>query len=418
MVEKRKTSLIAVAGWILLAFQIVFFLFMLHTNGGNIINYFWHDSKDTAMDFFHSIEYVKTKRPYEQFGVVYPPLANLFFYAIYAVVAGGYPQETAQSFYESICIRGTEADLRLYQAPLLVFLMFLIACVSVMIFLLLERIKDGDYFAASLFSWGLVFSYGILQCVERGNVLLLAFVFLLCFLLHYDSPNPIVREIATICLSLSFGLKLYPALFGLLLLRDKRYGQAVRAGVYGIGTMVFPLFFFEEGLGGIKLWINTMVSFNGNNDLPEAGTGMKAILYSLQKWMQNSFGFYISDRYFFLVSIIVFFALVVSALVVKKKWSAILAISLAIILVQSMGEYIYCLLVLPLYFLSVEEKCLSKHNWAPFVCLLLLNCHLPIIYSYKVSYPRATVAHLLMIILTIYTINTAIKEGQHEKLEK
>ena len=56
------------------------FLCVFITHGSILSDLLFYDTRDTGMDFFHSIEYVRGRTPYKQFNTLYPPLANLFFY--------------------------------------------------------------------------------------------------------------------------------------------------------------------------------------------------------------------------------------------------------------------------------------------------------------------------------------------------
>lgn len=61
----------------------------LFSHGELIEHYFFYDTRDTGMDFFHSLEYVRGMAPYALFNTLYPPLANLLFYVLYMVIPGG-----------------------------------------------------------------------------------------------------------------------------------------------------------------------------------------------------------------------------------------------------------------------------------------------------------------------------------------
>ena len=57
-------------------------LAVLISNGHLFQVFFFTDPDDTGMDFFNSIVTASSRRPYEQYGVIYPPLANFFFYIL------------------------------------------------------------------------------------------------------------------------------------------------------------------------------------------------------------------------------------------------------------------------------------------------------------------------------------------------
>ena len=59
---------------------------IVDSHGAVIEKFFFHDVRDTGMDFLHSIEYVRGRHPYEQFQTLYPPLANFMFMCLFRMV--------------------------------------------------------------------------------------------------------------------------------------------------------------------------------------------------------------------------------------------------------------------------------------------------------------------------------------------
>lgn len=71
--ENQMAFVFCIANAVTLACLTVF-LFASH--GELIERFFFYDTIDTGMDFFHSIEYVNGLQPYERFYTLYPPLVN------------------------------------------------------------------------------------------------------------------------------------------------------------------------------------------------------------------------------------------------------------------------------------------------------------------------------------------------------
>lgn len=89
----------------------------LYVTHGDFLSYFlYHDTLDAGMDFFHSIEYVRGRQPYAVFDTLYPPLANLFFYALFLLVPASVSDNWTYDFEASVAMRGTETDLRTTQS--------------------------------------------------------------------------------------------------------------------------------------------------------------------------------------------------------------------------------------------------------------------------------------------------------------
>jgi len=87
-----------------------------------------------------------------------------------------------------------------------------------------------------------------------GNSAMLVLAMLLFFLALKDSDSKVQREIALILLAACAGFKIYPAVFGLLYLKEKRFKEAIRLTLYGIILFCVPFVFFG-GLDGVKLWL-------------------------------------------------------------------------------------------------------------------------------------------------------------------
>ena len=99
----------------------------LYVTHGDFLSYFlYHDTLDAGMDFFHSIEYVRGRQPYAVFDTLYPPLANLFFYALFLLVPASVSDNWTYDFEASVAMRGTETDLRTTQSCFLLYVFFVV----------------------------------------------------------------------------------------------------------------------------------------------------------------------------------------------------------------------------------------------------------------------------------------------------
>ena len=311
------------------------------TRGSLIGHYFYWDQRDTGMDFFHSLEYVRGRRPYERFETVYPPLANLFFLCLYFIVPVNVSQYWSPDFYESIEFRGTHLDLRTFQAPLLLYLLVLVISAWMLATLIVAILKRYPYKQANGVALCILLSPGMMFAFERGNILF--FVVPMClFFIHYrNSESAVMRELALISLALAAGLKLYPAFFGILLLRDKKYAQAARAVIYGVLSVLLPILAFHEGLSGIPMWLTKVFNFGGAGEaMPHIGTSFANILHRIALYSKDYLGISLSTGWFSSAAKIVSVLLLLSALTFNKDWQSVLAITFAIIMFSSNGEYI------------------------------------------------------------------------------
>lgn len=95
-----------------------------------------------------------------------------------------------------------------------------------------------------LFQIQLILSYpfaaGIL---ERGNSSFVVLVLLAAALRFRRSKDRRKKEIALFSIAIAAGFKVYPAVFGLLYLSEKRYREAFRLTIYGVLSFSVRLFF-------------------------------------------------------------------------------------------------------------------------------------------------------------------------------
>ena len=202
---------------------------------------FFSGGSDLFMDFFNSVrDAAQFSGVYTERSVIYPPLANLLFLIFSRFLPASY---TETSFEDRHSWRVIPT------AYLLIFL-YSMALLMALYLLLRENTREHGR-RVTLFPMAAVFSLPVLYAVERGNVILLSAILTLAFAATYDSESRVLRELGLICLAAAFGLKLYPALFGWVLIADKRYREAARCVGYGLLFLLIPSFFFG---GPVCLW--------------------------------------------------------------------------------------------------------------------------------------------------------------------
>lgn len=376
----------------------------LFSRGTLMSRYFFYDIRDTGMDFFHSIEYVRGRQPYELFNTLYPPLANLLFYLLYRCIPLEIVSQWPADFSDSISMRGTELDLRTYQAPMILFLLFVIICCVFLVFLLEHALQSYPSLWAKWAAICMLLSHGMMTSIERGNILFMVAGFSFFYVLFYDSRHAFLRELALIALAIAAGLKLYPALLGVLLLAEKRYKMAFRAVIYGILSVIAPCILFHGGLSNLLIWKDVLFSFGSGSTTPWLGTGFSGILHRIALYADVYLGLTIPVGWFGIAAIVVTILLLLCALSLNKKWQSVLACVLAIILFHSQGEYIYCLMLIPMALFLQEEKRFFRQNIVPFLGMLFLIIPLPLFNRINVSYPRIAVLQAISLYLLVWCI--------------
>ncbi len=381
------------------------------SRGELIERYLLLDTRDTGMDFFHSLEYVRGRQPYEQFQTLYSPLANLFFLCLYYLVPVGISKNWTDSFSESIHYRGTQWDLRTYQAPMLLFVLVLVITAWMVVTLVIAMMKRCSYRQANTVAFCVLLSPGMMMAFERGNIIFLTVPLCLFFLYYRNAQSWLLRELALIALALAAGLKLYPALLGILLIKDKKYGQAIRAILYGLLSVILPCFVFKEGLAGIPMWLDVVRNFNGPGMEPYIGTSFANILHRAALYARVFLGLYIPTEGFGICAVLLSALLLVAALFMKKNWQSVLAITSAILMFSSNGQYIYSIVCVPLVLFLMEEPRFDRENMVPFVPMLLLCVHLPLFHNIRGNYPDVAVKQLLSLLIVLWCLFVGLTNG-------
>lgn len=366
---------VTIAGLILT----VIILFMTH--GEYFSELFFYSTIDTGMDFFHSIEYTRGKSPYDLFDTLYPPLANLCFYVLYCLVPMSVSEKWADTFAGGIAARGTEIDLRVQQSTMILFIMFLLItsiCLISLVRKILSEQKNGERIAVCM-----LMSYGVLWAYERGNIIIVSMICSMFFVFYKNSSNKIVSELALLALAFGSGLKLYPAIFGILLIYDKQYKKALRTVVYGIVMFVLPVFAFKEGVRGISKFMNILFIHTQGNQDNFFAKGLSAdriintIVYYVDKMIHCGVNQELLQSISVPINIITVMMLLICGIFLQKRWEKVLVCTLAMILCQNQAFYILCFMLIPLLSMIKEEKKITIDNIVPFVALVLSVIMLP-----------------------------------------
>ena len=387
--------------------------------------FFWNNKRDnaylyhdTGMDFFHSIEYLKGNNPYVQWHTIYPPLANLFFAIIINLVPGTQKEQWTDNYDDSNFMRTTPNDLRLWMPTLMVFILFIVlvtVLVCVIISKYLSDCKNGYIWACTI-----PITYGYMYALERGNIIILSLLFTLLFFIFYDSNSKTKKEIALISLAIAANLKIYPAIFGIILIFEKHYKEAIRTIIYGIIFLIAPCFFFKGGISNLGEFVKNVTEYSNMTEWSNKGTALENIVFSVYSIIKKVFHFEI-PRYWLifispLASFVIFILLMIFSFVLKQKWQKCLSITLAFVLYKNQSVYILCFFIIATVLFLKEEKVITKNNILPIIGFALVGMCCPI-YSkpesdFSLMYLRLQIG---LIILLYYLSCEAISQIKTHK---
>lgn len=222
-------------------------LYALISGKGNIWNLFIYEGgKDHFMDFFNHIQYCREpdKVYFVSMFACFPALPYVF----YSLLGRLLPVDQITNFDAS----KTEGY------AYLVYVLYTVLLVIVLCNLISVVLKDFGRKYILLFEIQVVLSYSFVSGnFERGNASFLCLNLLLAAVMLRDSDNRVKREMALILIAVAAGFKIYPAIFGLLYILEKRYRETVRLLIYGIVAFFVPFIWFG-GVAGFMQFVRNL----------------------------------------------------------------------------------------------------------------------------------------------------------------
>lgn len=199
-------------------------------------------------DYFMHISFVEHRKNvyFVSDLACFPPFAYMLYYYIMRITTNGPLPDISID------------ELRVEPYQLMVFVIFL----AIGILLLVQAINElkTTKVVKNLLMLTILFSTPVFAgALERGNITLHVAALLLLALSWKDSEVKWKKEAALFLIAISAGLKIYPAVVGLIYLREKRWKEAVRLILYGMIIFFVPFIFFG-GLSGLKQYIKLLVS--------------------------------------------------------------------------------------------------------------------------------------------------------------
>ena len=341
-------------------------LFISNPNGEQL-GLFFRNTDDFFADLFNVAKYTATKDPYCYTRVpiedadrsFYLPLANMIFYFLSRFSNYSEVEQAFEASYKTVALLTS-----------FLFIMFS----AILLFALLYGISQKrlpEHKAVSfLISFALLCSGVFLFSVERGNIIILTVALVGFFLSGYKSENKIIRELAYISLALAAGLKIYPAVFGLLLLYDKKYKESIRLMIYGALAVFLPFLFFEGGFRAIPLFVENMKIYHNIYDI--------YLFDRLNYRYYASYGSFISNTFsVFLYSFMPAFDAVIGILSIlsvpfqKEEWKKYAALVMPIMICPSNSGMYNCLYLFPVIIYFLTKKKYVKSDIVYFVLFLL-----------------------------------------------
>ncbi|MDR1941979.1 MAG: glycosyltransferase 87 family protein [Endomicrobium sp.] len=303
-----------------------------------IFNIVLKTANDSFMDFFNPVSYILSSQPYEAgLNACYSGLSFLFYLIIAKITA-------AQNMPAEMIKSSVSGQYALFFYTLITALLF---CILVFKF---EKSKN---LPRKIILTTLIFcSAPFIYQFERANIIFIANLFITAFFICFQSKNKKIFEIGLICLAAAAAIKIYPAVFILLLIKEKKLKEVLRFVLYFLLLFTVP-FFIIGSADTISCFAESLSILSGIS---------KGIISSHWVSLHNFLAVpcaYFDALYLITPMRILFTILVgVSFFMEKSLWkSAALLTALIILLPHRSAQYVVILTVAPLIlFLNDSDK--------------------------------------------------------------
>ena len=323
--------------------------------------------------------------PYLAEGASYPPIAIMVLYPFAWICRDVIHTYSATSDSIDSLTAKVVLDPSFWVAMLLFFVLCSLAIILIII--KMYRLNASTSLLAAIL---ILFSAPFVFAVMRGNTIYFALIFLLLFLLLHEHSNPVVREIAYLCLVMAGSIKIYPLFFGVFLLHKKKIFASVRVGIYFFALFLLSFFLFEAGWKDITPFLENLGGFASSNVrlLGLTNLSVTSILYKIFYLFSPA----VADSTAFNViqlSLIGILFVICTVLAIRTHsvFSRSLLAAAVVILIPSVSYfYVLSFALIPLmeFFKHYDEfsrakqlRCLVLFGFLFFTPLLLTKCYVP-----------------------------------------
>ena len=394
--EKGKPSGFLLAFFVL---NILVMCIMLYATGGRFLaDIVWAGKSPLDGDFLASINRALTRHPYavreisfeEAFAASYPPFAHFCYYIIGRMIPASIRDSAVTDWYR------LASDI----------VLCLNLCLIVLAAGKYVREKSSVWHAVFILCFVLSHPFAF-AVVRAANSTLWVLTFVCLALYLRNSPSPACRELALLFIAFAAGLKISPAVFGLLYLKEGRFREAVRLTVYGIAFSVLPLFFFG-GLSAAETYIS-ILRMIGSLTQPRPETIIGVCLEAADVLgLGSGFGLAAGKT----VSILYFAAVVALVCFTRLDWKSYTLLStLMIILMNHSYPYTLIYLLVPvLCFVKETDMHSSKIDYAYAALFVLVLAGYPFL---KIDWPGATFItnYFWLYILVFLLLGAKVREA-------
>lgn len=256
-----------------------------------------------------------------------------------------------------------------------------------------------------LFSICLFFTGPFLFAFQRLNITLMAFSFLLIYLLYYSSENKLIKELSLVSLAIAANLKLFPAIFGIILIKNKKWKDAIRTFLYGICLFIMPLIIsliLQSNSttlnNSIKSIVSSSQNFVSSDWIYKSGISIKAFTYRFFDRINIKISY---DSFIMNISLIISFLLTILCyFITNRKSIEFLLIGFLCVLIPTSSFWYSLIYLTPGLIVYLCEN--KNHSIMNCIISFLLILVFVYCYGYFINlYPHQFSWHILILWLAL-----------------
>lgn len=315
----------------------------------------------------------------------FPPFA----YLMYALLARavGYSAENP-------------SDTKIHQTAgnnMTVYILYTALCIILIVYATSLFIKKRGFVYQVMLPCILIFTYPVaFSAIQRGNSVLPVAALICIAAAWRNDESKVKRELALVIIAVCAGLKIYPAVLGLLYLKERRWKETLRLLIYGI-VLFFGPFVFFGGIEGMKTFFSSLLALNGQVNRCSVSGLTEALTTAVFGHNIHEFTFMIQQIFLILCAAAFFMT--------KDKWGEMLTLC-ALMTVYISSSWMYtCVYIIPVALVFFSEKGdapirINRNNWTDIIAMILFLCVFS--YTYSLDYPF--IYDSITILTTIYGI--------------
>lgn len=243
MISKIKNMDLKILFALCIFFSTIIFIILNCIFKGSIFTV--ADYHDHYMHYYGMID----KNNFLTGGLIFPPFAEML-YNLWSM-----SDQTATTYPDMVNNFPTTNSQYLYHIVTITIFLLYMSCMTYIF-------KKDSFIKRQFLSINLILSFPIIEALRIGNSVLPTCLFILIGLILYYNDDKNLKFLSLVFFALASALKYYPAIYGIILLKNKDYKNSIKLILLGILFFILPLFCFD-GFATIPKIISSLKGFNG-----------------------------------------------------------------------------------------------------------------------------------------------------------